>query len=83
MSDCLSEGERVEYIGDGQTMNRFFSEYRTRSTEERWASFSAIADFFEERRQRTLGNIVNIAVGVVGGVIGAVIGSVATFLLSR
>ncbi|MGN6622120.1 MAG: hypothetical protein ACTHKR_13805 [Sphingomonas sp.] len=83
MSDSLSEGERSEYIGDGQTMNYFFAEFRAMSSEERWANFSAIADFFEERRQKALGNLINVVVGLASGVTGAVIGSVATFLLSK
>ncbi len=83
ISGAISEGEQYDIIGSEKPMNRFFSEYRTLSSEQAWSKFADVAKFFEERRQKTIGNATAIFAGVIGGILGSVIGSLATYLLTR
>ncbi|MEG3123513.1 hypothetical protein [Sphingomonas sp. GB1N7] len=83
ITQALADSDRQEITGVNSKMNRFFDEYRSIAAEETWQRFSSVANFFEERRQKMIGNAAAIAAGIVGGVIGSVIGSVATYLLTR
>jgi hypothetical protein len=82
MSNVLAKTDQLEIAGSENPMERFFAEHRVMSSEEGWTRFSEVAKFFEDRRQKTIGNFTAISAGVLGGVIGSVIGSVATYLLT-
>lgn len=79
MARLIADNERSEIIGSGAVLDRHFDEHRSICSETSWSSFSEIAKFFEERRQKALGNFTAIIAGIVGGGIG----SVATYLLTR
>jgi hypothetical protein len=83
MSNALLESDRSELTGEKSSLNVFFDEYRSIASADTWSKFTDIAKFFEERRQKALGNYTSIFAGITGGVIGSVIGSLATYLLTK
>lgn len=82
MSNALAEADHNEISGDERPLDYFFSEYRVLASQENWSKFSEVAKFFEERRQKIIGNATAIVSGIIGGLVGATIGSLATYLLT-
>lgn len=82
IENAVSEGVRSATLTEGP-LSRFFDEYKSLSTENRWSKFTEVAKFFEEQNQKTLSNITAVVAGIVGGVLGSIIGSLATYILTK
>lgn len=83
MSNALLESDRSEITGEKSALNSYFEDYRIIASADTWSEFTDIAKFFEERRQKALGNYTSVFSGITGGVIGSIIGSLATYLLTQ
>lgn len=83
MENALADAERSEIAGTGRPLDRFFLEYRSFASQDNWTKFSDIGKFFEERRQKYIGNVTAIFSGIVGGLVGAIIGSLITSALTK
>ena len=83
MENALADAERSDIAGAGNPLDRFFLEYRSFASQDNWSKFSDIGKFFEERRQKYIGNVASIFSGVIGGLVGAIIGSLITYVLTQ
>jgi hypothetical protein len=83
MTEKMSQAIENRYIREGSGFDKFFSEFRVIINQDAWGKFSDVAKFFEERRQKTIGNLTAIISGLMGGMLGALIGSFSTYYLTK
>jgi hypothetical protein len=83
MSQQLDSGDSDNRLAVGSDFSKLFTEFKSMVSEESWGKFSEVAKFFEERRQRIIGNFAGLISGLMGGIVGALIGSLATYYLTQ
>lgn len=75
MNNIISSSDSSGVSGKMTPLNSYFSKFRFIANEDTWSKFSEVAKFFEERRQKVIGNAMALTAGIVGGVIGSIMTS--------